>query len=159
MPFRGAKILTRFSKPDQEAFAEMAAEAALTTNQLLKAGEWLADLLKISKLGLGDYLKSHPELKKILASSADRKAKGEKFFACLRQLRFPQLTEKEKEFSALSRELEGDKKGLQVEAPPFFEAEGFTVRAKIKSAKDLEQLEALLARKRKVLNSLLDIVL
>ena len=160
LPFRGARVLNRLSKPDQQVFAsQIAAEAGLTTNQLMKAVEWLYDLLKMCGQSLEDYLKGIPELKAILKSPADRKAKGERFISCLRGLRFPNLAEKEREFETLSSQLQEDKSGISVEAPPFFEAEGFTLRAKIKNAKDLERLTRLLEGKWKVLNSLLDIVL
>lgn len=159
LPFRGAKILTRLSKEDQEIFADkIASKAALTTNQLLKSGEWLHDLLKSSSQSLDRYLKTNSSLDPSLFNG-DGRAKGERFFTALRNLRFPHLVEKEKAFTGLSQQIQGDKSGLSVEAPPFFEAEGFTLRAKIKDAKDLERLSAHLESKRKVLNSLLDIVL
>lgn len=160
LPFRGARSLNRLSKPDQQVFAsQIATPAALTTNQLLKGVEWLQDLLKISGQSLEGYFKKNADLEAILKSTLDRKAKGERFFSRLRNLRFPNLAEREKGFAALSSQLQKDQSGIFVEAPPFFEAEGFTVRARIKNAKDLGSLMRLLERKRKVLNSLLDIVL
>jgi hypothetical protein len=159
LPFRGAKVLNRFAKPDQEIFAsQIAVPAAWTTNQLIKAGDWLLDLLKTSGQSLENYLKDK-EFTDILDGKTDRRAKGERLFTLLRARRFPNLAVKEKEFTALSNQIQESQSGVSVEAPPYFESEGYTVRAKIKDSKDLEQLQRLLESKRKVLNSLLDIVL
>jgi hypothetical protein len=160
VPFRGAKSLSRFSKPDQEAFAaQVISQASLTTNQLMKVCEWLFDLLKMANQNLEGYVAAQPALKGILQGKSDRKAKGEQVFACLRSLRFPSLEGKTREFTALSNQLQENKSGISVDVPLCFETEGFTVRAKIKDAKDLERLSEVLEKKRKVLNSLLDIVL
>lgn len=160
LPFRGARALNRFSKPDQETFAVfIAPHASLTTNQLLKAVDWLCDLMKGNSLDLAALLQNKPGLSAVLESPMDRRAKGERFLSVLRTLRFPNLVEKEKEFLTLSGRLKDEPEGFSVEAPPYFEAEGFTLRGKVKNAQDLERLSQWLERKRKVLNSLLDIVL
>lgn len=158
MPFRGARILASFSPEDQRAFAIIAREAAFTTNQLLKAGEWLFDLLKMKRVSLAAFLKEN-SFEELFKSELPRNQKGEKVFVKIRTLRFPQVSERERQFSGLSEQLRDEKSGLSVEMPPFLEGEGFTLKARLKSRDSLEAVLGALQSKRKVLNSLLDIVL
>lgn len=159
LPYRGARILTRFTSSDQKAFAGFSLKAALTANQLLKAGEWLYDLGKSSGLTLEkifskndfDAVLNHPGL--------DRRAKGEKCYQKIRQIRFPSLCAKETQFSALSGKFTGGQPGILIEAPSFFEGEGLILKAKLTSAQSVETVLETIRSKRKVLNSLLDIVL
>lgn len=158
MPFRGARILSAFSAEDQRSFSKIACEAAFTTNQLLKTGEWLFDLLKIKKIALAVFIKEH-SFDEVLKRDLPRNVRGEKIFLAVRTLRFPQVTEKEKQFAGISEQFRDEKAGLSIELPPFLEGEGFTVKARLKSRDSLEAVLGALQSKRKVLNSLLDIVL
>jgi ParB/RepB/Spo0J family partition protein len=158
LPFRGSKVLSQFSSEDQNTFALIAEQAALTTNQLMKTVEWAGDLLKASKQSMAGFF-SRPELQTILDRETDRKSKGEQLFEALRKLRFPKIVEKEKQFQRLSGEIRDEKAVVSLEAPASFEAEGYLLRAKIKNPASLESLRKLLEDKRKELNSLLDIVL
>ena len=158
LPFRGARVLCRFSKSDQADFAGLiAARAALTSNQLLKTGDCLFDLLKLKNVSLAVFLKSSG-LGDVLELSPDRRQKGEKFCAALRALRFPGLVQKEKEFASLAEKIEAGHE-FSLEAPSFFEGEGLTLRAKLTNPEALEQLASVLERKRKLFNSLFDIML
>ena len=158
LPFRGASVLGRFSKSGQADFISLIADrAALTTNQLLKTGEWLFDLMKLKKEELPALLKNSG-LQAVLAGRQDRRQKGEKFCAALRALRFPELAKKEEEFRSLAGKIrEGD--AFSLEPPSFFEAEGLTLRARLKNPGAVDQLAAVLERKRKLFNSLFDIML
>lgn len=158
MPFRGARTLRRFSAADQKEWARVSNHVVFTTNQLLKLGDWLYDLGKSSGVGLTALLKKS-EIQEVLTQEADRKSKGERFFQAVRKIRFPNVDKKEKDFEGLSRQLGAGQSDLAVEAPTFFEAEGFTLRARIRNQKSLDDLRSVLEHKRKVLNSLLDIVL
>ncbi|HLD50338.1 MAG TPA: ParB/RepB/Spo0J family partition protein [bacterium] len=159
LPFRGVRGLNRFSKPDQMDFIQRIVErAALTSNQLLKTGEWLFDLLKLKDISLAALLKT-PGLEAALeASSQDRRQKGEKFYAALRALRFPGLARKEKEFESLAGKIEADQR-FSLEAPSFFEGEGLTLRAKLPNPEALDKLAAAFSAKRKLFNSLFDVML
>ncbi len=159
MPFRGAKILSKWSAEDQDTFAsQIAARAALTTNQILKTGEWIYDLLKISSTNLENFLHRH-QFNEILNNDRDRKAKGEAFFVKLKALRFPHVSEKSRRFTSAIEGLRNDEIALQIETPLDFEDQGMTLKARLKNKEALDRLIPLLQEKRKVLNSLLDIVL
>lgn len=158
MPFRGARILAHFNTEDQHVFGKLAAEAGFTTNQLLKAGEWLNDLLKLERLPIQTFLEKHA-FGVILKSDQPRNSKGERVFLKLRSLRFPSVADREKQFEALSEPLRNEKTGISVEMPPFFEREGLTLKARITSPASLEEVIQTIQAKRKVLNSLLDIML
>ena len=159
LPFRGARVLRRFSPSDQIDFARLVAErAVLTSNQLLKAGEWLFDLMKLKKLPLEAIFKIPALETSLEASSQDRRQKGEKFCASLRTLRFPELARKEKEFGTLAGKIEADQP-FSLEAPAFFEGEGLTLRAKLANPEALDKLSAAFARQRKLFNSLFDVML
>ena len=55
--------------------------------------------------------------------------------------------------------LEESERVLQGNPPSFFEAEGLTLRARLKNPGAVDQLAAVLERKRKLFNSLFDIML
>lgn len=159
IPFRGAKVLERLSKADQKTFAQVGQKAALTTNQILKAGEWLGDLLKSSGKTLEVFLKENNFGEILDHKGSDRRGLGEQFFAKLKGLRYPQLTQKEEAFQALSEQLRQGETGLNAEAPPYFESSGMTLRIQVKDSRTLDKITSVLEAKRKLLNSLLDIVL
>lgn len=159
LPFRGARILARFSKSDQSDFVKaVISRAALTSNQLLRAGEWLYDLVKLKGIPLPALLKSAGFEVFLDTPSQDRRQRGEKFCAALRALRFPELVRKEKEFESLAAKIEADQ-GFSLEPPSYFEGEGLTLRAKLPNLQALDKLAGVLERKRKLFNSLFDIML
>ncbi len=159
MPFRGARVLRRFSGEDQKQFASrVASRVSLTTNQLLKLGDWLGDLMKSSSLNL-EKLLQRQGWESVLSAETDRRNKAERFFEAVRAARFPHLLEKEKQFTALSSQFRESDRGITVEAPSSFEAEGLILKARIRDAEALDHLRETLEQKRKILNSLLDIVL
>ena len=159
IPFRGARMLGRFSKSDQRDFTLFIAErAALTTNQLLRTGEWLYDLIKIKGGTLKNLLNSCGLEAILAAPSRDRRQMAEKFYTALRALRFPDLVQKEKEFESIAGRIEEDR-SFSLEPPAFFEGEGLTLRARLASPAALDKLAAVLERKRKLFNSLFDIML
>jgi len=159
IPFRGARMLGRFSKSDQRDFTLFIAErAALTTNQLLRTGEWLYDLIKIKGGTLKNLLNSCGLEAILAAPSRDRRQMAEKFYTALRALRFPDLVQKEKEFESIAGRIE-EGPSFSLEPPAFFEGEGLTLRARLASPAALDKLAAVLERKRKLFNSLFDIML
>lgn len=161
LPFRGAQILTRFAEEDQKVFAlRIAARAALTTNQLIKTGEWLFDLMKSSHSGLTEFLAKNISLASILDQAEwDRNRKTEVFYRALRAMRFPRLADREKKFESCLTDLRHDMGDLKVEAPAAFEEEGFTLRARIRNPETLDRVLNHLGRNRTLLNSLFDIML
>lgn len=160
LPFKGARRLAVFSSEDQQEFARgIAVRAALTASQLAKAAEWLYDLLQSSKLSLKTYL-AKSSLEDLLAHpDSSRQVKGERFYAALRALRFPQLAARERKFASFVRELERESQELTLEPPVSFEEEGYWLRAKIRTPDSLKRVLDVLGRKRASLNSLFDIML
>ncbi|MBI3314266.1 MAG: ParB N-terminal domain-containing protein [Candidatus Omnitrophica bacterium] len=160
LPFRGVQVLARFSGEDQKAFASLiVGEAALTTNQLLKVGQWLYDLLKKERLTLADFFAKYDLGRVLNRGEGDRRQKAERFYALLRHLRFPRLVEYEKKFHALSKSLEENSRELKLEAPESFEAQGFTLHARIANGQALKKVLAILEKEKPSLNSLFDLML
>ena len=89
----------------------------------------------------------------------DRRAKADRLHAALRALRFPRIAGQEKKFSAFSRELREESGDLTVEAPAFFEGEGFILKARVRKPESLERVLEILSRRRNSLNSLFEIML
>ncbi len=159
LPFRGSESLLKLSADDQKVFAgRIAGNLALTTNQLLNAGEWIYDLLRKQGGSLSNLLEIN-SLKEILDSDRDRRTKAEAFFQKIRALRHPRLTQKEDEFAKLSTQISGQLGPVRFEPPPQFEGHTITLKMKAKTAQSLEELIDTLKTRRKLLNSLFDIVL
>lgn len=161
LPLRGAQALSRFAQRDQKTFAHrIAHHAALTTNQLIKTGEWLFDLLKASRCDIAAFLAKNSSLESVLENPKwDPNRKGEEYCRLLRALRFPRLADREKEFGSRLLALGCESEDLKVEAPPAFEEEGFTLRARIRNAETLDRVLNHLGRNKTLLNSLFDIML
>lgn len=157
LSFRGIRTLSRFSASEQSQFALLAKRAGFTSNQIMKLTEWIFDLMKLKQQTFSQVLEAAGS-GKILSSSSDRKSKGERIFEAVAQLRFPNVRERMARFEAAAAQL-GDKSGISLEAPAYLEAQGYTLKARIKDGQSLEQLRGVIEEKRKVLNSLLDIVL
>ncbi len=158
LPFQGAERLAPFSAEDQKAFArEIAPRVSLTTNQLRQAAEWLHDLLKKEGKGLGSFWEDKNW--KIGLNTEDKRRSGEKFCEGIRALRFPRLVDQERKFRALRRRIEQENQELTLEAPDFFEGQGYTLRAKMRTPESLDHFLELLQRKRPLLKSLFDIIL
>lgn len=67
-------------------------KAHFTTNQRVRIVEWLSDLKKIKKSGLGEIL-SDGSLQKILGHPRlDPRSRGKKLFERIRTLRFPNVS-------------------------------------------------------------------
>lgn len=164
LPYRGVRSLAVFSAPDQKAFVyRLAGPLSLTSNQLIKTSEWLNDLLKSRKQSMETLLAS-PDVEKVTAHREwNPRQKGELFYHKMRSLRFPQQVSREEEFVSaadrLAQEARQDKSDLSLEAPPFFEAEGITLRARLKDTEALDRMMEVIRKKRNLFNSLFDIVL
>jgi len=160
MPYRGARQLSRFSMEDQKAFAELVADrAALTAQDLLKVQEWLRSLMRQSGLSLEETLAAHGAETILSHLIWDRRMKGDKFCQTLREIAHPTLTAQEKRLAEalkLVTDFSGD---FRVEAPPFFEEQGYQLRAKIKNKGDLLRYRQLLEKHSEWLNSLFDFML
>lgn len=159
LPFRGSESLLKMPPPDQKVFAaEVAEKIPMTTNQVLNAGQWLYDLMKKEGKDLTGLLMSHG-LKEILDSELDGRQKAEQFFQKVRTLRYPRLTEKERQFALLSGQISRQLGPVSFEPPPQFEGQAITLKVKAKTPQSLEELIETLKARRKLLNSLFDIVL
>lgn len=160
LPFRGVRVLERFSYADQREFvSRVVASASLTTNELLRVGEWLCDFMRKEGSSLAEIL-ARDELAHILNhSSEDRRQKGEELFRAMRDLRFPRLADYEKKFSSVACEICQGSQEFRVEAPHGFEEEGWMIYARIRDRKSLDHLKSLLHEKHLLLNSLFDIML
>lgn len=159
LPFRGSESLLKMSSADQRVFAGgIAGKVSFTTNQVLNAGHWLYDLMKKDGVDLSGFLTAQG-LGDILDSEHDGRQKAEHFFQKIRALRYPRLTEKERQFAKLSGEIASQLGHVSFEPPPQFEGQAITLKMKAKTSQSLEDLVDTLKARRKLLNSLFDIVL
>lgn len=158
LPFRGLEAFSVFSKLEQAFLSRVLGPSGmrLTTNQVLRFCEWLYDLSK--KKGNLETCFKEPALSKVLCADLEGRAKAEKFSEALRVLRFPNRALAEKKFQDLRRRIEAGGE-LQIEAPAFFEAEGLSVKARLKNPEAFEKLLKALQSKQKLLNSFFDIML
>ena len=58
----------------------------------------------------------------------------------MRELRFPDLSAKEKAFNRAAMEIRGKVQGLDIRAPEHFEQEGFYLRTHIRNSKVLAEV-------------------
>lgn len=165
LPYRGIRSLSRFSREDQKYFAEnLADKISLTSNQLLKASEWLFDLMKKNKSDLEAIL-AQPVFHEVLnpaKENKDLRQAAERFFEKLRCIRFPQQTEAEAKFKEAAAPLAPNsqiKNGFWLEAPQQFEEAGIMLHARLRDPKALEKLQQSLEKHRNLVNSLFDIML
>ncbi len=160
LPFRGARQLGRWPRRDQQQFVRLiAVHAALTTQELIKTVESLYGHRCQSGQDLEETLKLLGAETVLNHAVWDRRLKGEKFCQLLREQMHPALTAQEKKFAEALKaapEFSGD---FRVEAPAFFEDQGYQLRAKIKNKADLGRFCQLLEKRREWLNSLFDIML
>lgn len=160
LPFRGARGLTRFTANDQLVFArEIGARVHLTTNQLIQLSDWLFDLLKMTKKPLAAILQDELIVSVLQHSGTDSRQKGEAFIAAVKGLRYPKLTGREEKLKRLTGQLRADFPDMSIEAPASFEAEGFSLKLRIRKPESLDQALDAVKSKRNVLNSLFDFML
>lgn len=160
MPYRGARQLNRFSKEDQRAFAELIADrAALTAQDLLKVQEWLRGLMRQSGRSLQETLIANGAETILSHLIWDRSIKGDKFCQTLREQAHPSLTAQEKRLADALKSVSDFSGDFRVEAPLFFEEQGYQLRAKIKNKADLARYRQLLEKHGEWLNSLFDFML
>jgi ParB/RepB/Spo0J family partition protein len=160
LPFRGAHLLAQLQKEDQQEFAQtIASQAALTANESIQITEYLLDLLKIRGGGLKTLLQEE-EIQTVLNQPEwSLQQKAHHLGRVLHKMRFPQLQGYESKFKTIASELARECQDLSLEAPSYFEEEGFLMRAKIRNAEALERLLGHLQHRKKLLNSLFDIKL
>jgi len=160
IPFRGAKALGILRYADQQDFARcIARKIHLTTNQLLQVSEWVHDLIKIEEVSLRQYL-AKGVLKSILEDPKhDPLQNAARFVQVLRHLRFPALVEKEDQFYKIKHQIDSSDPEVAVEMNPYFEDQGYVLRAKLRKPDSVGTLESFLREKREMLNSLFAIML
>lgn len=159
LPFRGSQILLQMTDEDQKEFARIAESIHLTTNQVLKLGEWIADLTTSSKTNLHGFAAAHPIEAILNHPGWDKKTKGEKLFAKVRELRLPRIMEHEKKFRSLAKSVEQVFPAMKIHEPEFFEDEGVRLDAHLRNPEMLDQMIRHLQENRPRLNSLFDFML
>ncbi|MCM8775682.1 MAG: hypothetical protein NC930_04970, partial [Candidatus Omnitrophica bacterium] len=160
LPFRGAQALLKFQSGDQREFAHsVASRLTLTSNQLLQVAEWLLDLLKSTRQDLRTFLVKNQLLSILDDPQGDGRQRADRFLSAVYALRFPRLWGYKQKFKASSQEVLKNIEGLKLEAPEPFEQEGFVLQAQIRRRDDLDRILEMLARKKRSLNSLFDIML
>ncbi|GEM_PF-1438306 len=153
LAFQGASGLARFSIEEQRLLAETVfGSLHLTSGQLALVAEWLFDLKKGKKTSVESVL-SEEKLKEILENSGpDLRARGERYFAVLRSLRYPRLSEEEGRLRKLKAQIE-ENKNLQLHWPEGLEKKEVSVTARLHRSGDLERVLRFLEAHRPALES------
>lgn len=160
LSFRGLRALGRFSPSEQSFFAgSVAAHAALTAQECLQAADWMQTLCRQSGQTLPETLRQTGALAILEHAVWDPRVKAEKFCGVLREKALPSVAAHEKRFTERLQEAPEFSGDFRLEAPAFFEEQGFQLRAKIKKREDLERFRTLLDRRSDWLNSLFDFML
>ena len=158
-PLRAVTFLFKFSKKDQEYFAQkIGTPTRLTHSQLLQAGEWLVDILKRTGKTLPELCREHKVLEELELSGRDPRVKADRFFARIKRLRFPGYSLYLEEFDKRRADVLRDIPGLRLEPVQGFETPGFELHSRIKTPEDLERFLQKLSERRFALNSLFEIV-
>jgi len=160
LPYRAARSLGRFSKEDQNVFAELVAyRAALTAQECLKVQDWLRSLMKQSGQSLKATLVSSGAEAVLSHTVWDRRMKGDKFCQTLREQAHPSLTAQEKRLAQVLKGVPDFSGDFKIETPSYFEEQGYQLRAKVKNKEDLARYRQLLEKHGEWLNSLFDFML
>lgn len=140
LPFRGAATLKVFSPAEQTLLAQaIFSKVHLTTNQLIQTVEWLSDLKRSEKTPLDQITRKELIQKALQGNSEDLRAKGEKVFSALRNLRFPRIAEEEERFLTVKRKFEQIKE-IRLERPQGFELPGILLHAHLKNREGFKRV-------------------
>lgn len=160
LPLRGVFSFLKFPKDDQDYFAKnIGTKVKLTSSQLFQTGEWLSDIMKRTGKCLRELCKEHKIHAKLGTRGMDLRTKADRFFACVKRLRFPGYSLYLEEFEGRRSDVLRDVKEVRLEPIQGFEEPGFELHARVKTPEELEQLLEKLSTKRSALNSLFEIVL
>lgn len=160
LPLRGVLPFLKFSRGDQDYFAKhIGAEMKLTSSQLFQAGEWLLDIMKGTGKCLCKLCEEQKVLERLGTRGMDLRTKADRFFACVKRLRFPGHSLYREAFEERRSDILQGAKDLRLEPIQGFEEHGFELHARVRTPKELDRLLQKLLLKRSSLNSLFEIVL
>jgi len=160
LPFRGSQGLFELKTEDQICFArEIAAKTNLTTNALLKAAEWLRDLLRTTGISLGSFLRKYKFQEILDHPKWDARLKAEKLIEGLRKIRRPKLTAMEEKLFEQAAGITAGENDMAIRFPQDLEESGFMLQMKLRDRRSLERLQKTLGEKKDLLNSLFDLML
>ena len=157
IPFRGSSSLSRFSQAEVLVLAESAlSRIHLTTNQLILVTEWLRDLMRLKKTRLEDLLSEEGLADILCRDDMDKRSRGERFFYALRSLRLPKISVAEKRFERLKARF-SDSGEIHLDPSEGFEAQGLTLRARIKDREGVSRVLSFLEKHRGTLEGFLSV--
>lgn len=159
LPLSVLREFSGLSSEDQKVFAnQVLPQIHLTASEIKDVVMGMSDLIKNHELSL-EALLVQKGFRQILENPKwDKKQKAQKLTTAFRQLRFPALGEYETKFKNLSAQICNDST-MKIEAPEFFEAQGFRIHIEARSAESLKHAIASLKSNQDLLNSLFDIKL
>jgi hypothetical protein len=160
LPLRSIVSFLKLSEKDQDYFAKnIGTQMKLTSSQLLQTGEWLSDIVKGTGKGLKKLCEEHGILAKLGRRGMDPRMKADRFFARVKELRFPTQSHYLKVFGERRVQILHDAAEFRVEPIQGFEEPGFELHARVKTPGELERLLRKLSLKSPLLNSLFEIAL
>ena len=159
IPFHGARYLSKLKPADQQCFAFLARETALTTQELVKLCGQFSALLHAGGQSLAVFLKDKALSGIVSNASWDPRMRAEKLCKAVQALARPRQKIVEEKAAAKLKEA-GELASLcKIEFPAGFEDRGYLLKARVKSPADLERFLTLAGSKREWLNSLFDFML
>lgn len=160
LPFKGAAQLLKFPPDDQRVFVREAAQKLrFSVSQLQETVECLYDMMRQSYRTLGELLKDSVFSRILQDEKSDPRQRTDAFMKILREKKNPRLSQMEKDFAGQAGQITSKLDGLSLEAPPYFENQGYFLKMHVRSAESLNQLQQLLAEERSSFNALLQGVL
>lgn len=158
--YRGAYHLLKLPPEDQILFiTQIAAVLKLSASQLQQSVECLYDVMRQKMVGLKEIVQSVPFEQILKHPDWDPRQKTDMFMKLIKSIKNPRLAATEKAFNQEAGRLSGQMPGLKLEAPPFFEEQGYFLKLHVRDSGTLSQLQRVLEEHRTSFNALLDCVL
>ena len=138
LSLQAAGLLLDMDRTSRSAFCMFFAEVSFSKNQQIQVIDMVQDLAIMKDASVSDVLNS-TDMNAIMGDvKMNRPQKAKAIMGLLRKKRNPQFTEAESRFRREVTKL-GLPDGVHLNAPPFFEAPGYTLQIQFLDGKDLKK--------------------
>jgi hypothetical protein len=144
LSLQAASMVLDMDRASRSAFCAFFKEASFSKNQQIQVIDMVQDLSIMKNVSMSHVLKSS-DMDAIMEDvKMNRPQKTKAIMGLLRKKRNPKFSEAENRFRRMVSRL-GLPSGVHLNAPPFFEAPGYTLQIQFLDGKDLtEKLETLI---------------
>lgn len=139
-PLELGLVLTRMAQADRQAVEPLFGHLAWSKNKAQHLLTWLSEAAVMKKVQV-QALIEQAELLDCAASAMSPKDRQEEILARVRAVRYPRLTELEREFEGLEKRVRTSTR-WHITPQQHFESNGFVLQAKVKNLQDLQNLSA-----------------